>query len=251
MLIDFKRSGFFLHPLAAFNYLRGKKRAVHELMLHRAGKILLQDRFDRKLSDQVIRELRRDDFIPMNSLSGVQLPGNRPTYFFGKFLYYIVRMSRPTIMVETGVAHGVSSWTILNAMERNGAGKLCSIDLPDLDLKSYNPGNIQKTSGWAVPDALRHRWELRLGSSKELLPAWLQELGEIDVFFHDSDHSYENMLFEFSTALPHLKKKGLIVSDDVHKNAAFAEFAGAHSLTGVRFFTKGGAACLDSAISDR
>ena len=47
-------------------------------------------------------------------------------------------------MVETGVAHGVSSWTILNAMHRNGKGKLYSIDLPNKDLKSYNPENIAK-----------------------------------------------------------------------------------------------------------
>ncbi|MFM7218554.1 MAG: class I SAM-dependent methyltransferase [Bacteroidota bacterium] len=245
MLVDFKRSGFFLHPLAAFNYLRGKKRAVHELMLHRAGRILLKERFDRTLSNNVIRELRRDDFIPMNAMPGVQLPGNRPTYFFGKFLYYIVRMARPHVMVETGVAHGVSSWTILNAMERNGQGKLYSIDLPNLDLRSYNPGTIEKTSGWAVPDALRHRWELRLGSSHDLLPALMSELGEIDIFFHDSDHSYQNMMFEFGATMPHIRQAGLLISDDVHKNTSFAEFVDKHPLTGIRFFTKGGAAVVD------
>jgi predicted O-methyltransferase YrrM len=155
-------------------------------------------------------------------------------------------MARPAVMVETGVAHGVSSWTILNAMERNGTGKLYSIDLPDLDLKSYNPGTIQKTSGWAVPEALRHRWELRLGPSSELLPALMTELGHIDIFFHDSDHSYENMMFEFKATIPHIRTGGLIISDDVHKNSSFPEFVQAHPITGIRFFTKGGAAVVES-----
>jgi len=244
MLINFNRSSFLWHPLAMVRYARGDKRMLHDIMLLRAGKILLGNRYDAKKARTVLKELRAGDFIPMNSLPGKELPGNRPTYFFGKFLYFIVRMAAPEVMVETGVAHGVSSWTILNAMHRNGKGKLYSIDLPNLDLQSYNPENLQKTSGWVVPDLLRQRWELRLGSSVELLPTLMSELGAIDIFFHDSDHSYENMLFEFNAVFHGVKSGGLIISDDVHKNTSFSEFVHTHPLNGIRFFTKGGAAVL-------
>ena len=89
-------------------YARGDKRMLHDIMLLRAGKILLGNRYDAKKARTVLKELRAGDFIPMNSLPGKELPGNRPTYFFGKFLYFIVRMAAPEVMVETGVAHGVS-----------------------------------------------------------------------------------------------------------------------------------------------
>jgi predicted O-methyltransferase YrrM len=182
--------------------------------------------------------------VPMNGTAEKVLPGNRPTHFFGKFLYFIVRMAQPEVMVETGVAHGVSSWTILNAMNKNGKGRLLSIDLPDKDLKSYNPGTIQQASGWVVPDSLKGRWELRLGSSRELLPVVLQELESIDLFFHDSDHSYENMHFEFATVLPFISTDGLIISDDVHKNSSFEEFVISNRLKGICFLSKGGAASV-------
>lgn len=244
MLINFNRSSFLWHPLALVRYARGDKRMLHELMLLRAGKIVLGRKYDPKKARLIINELRAGDFIPMNTLPGKEMPGNRPTYFFGKFLYFIVRMADPEIMVETGVAHGVSSWTILNAMHRNGKGKLYSIDLPNLDLQSYNPENLHQSSGWVVPEKLRSRWELRLGSSEKLLPELLKELKAIDIFFHDSDHSYENMRFEFKAVLPTISKGGLIISDDVHKNTSFAEFVRESRLTGIRFFTKGGAAVL-------
>lgn len=242
MLKQFSPTVFLTHPFAMYRYWRGEKGPMHEVMLLRAGRMLLKDRFDAALARQILQELRSGDFIPMNAVPGKQLPGNRPTHFFGKFLYFIVRMAQPEVMVETGVAHGVSSWTILNALFKNGKGRLYSIDLPDHDLQSYNPSNIRQSSGWVVPDVLRAQWELRLGSSDKLLPALLTDLGKVDLFFHDSDHSYENMQFEFATVLPFIRHSGLIISDDVHKNRAFAEFVASNRLRGISFLSKGGAA---------
>ncbi len=225
MIIQFSRSGFLNHPLALMQFAMGQKTALHEVMLMRTGRILLGEKFDTSLAKIVLREIRENDFVPMNQLPGISLPGNKPSYLFGKFLYFIVRCAQPEIMVETGVAHGVSSWTILNALHKNGSGKLYSIDLPNQDLKSYNPMNIQQSSGWAVPDILRKRWELELGNSQTLLPGLMKNLKSIDIFFHDSDHSYENMMFEFKTVYDFIKPGGLILSDDVHKNASFSDLS--------------------------
>ncbi len=242
MIIQFSQSGFLTHPFALLQFALGNKSALHEVMLMRAGRILLGNKFEKSLAKEVLMEIREGNFVPMNKLPDVNLPGNMPTYLFGKFLYFIVRCARPEVMVETGVAHGVSSWTILNAMHKNGTGKLYSIDLPNQDLKSYNPTNIHQSSGWAVPDILRQRWELRLGPSQELLPLLIKELKTIDVFFHDSDHSYENMTFEFETIFGALRQGGLILSDDVHKNAAFSDLVSKKGIKGLQFYTKGGAA---------
>lgn len=242
MMIQYNRSTFLHHPIALARFAFGDKQPLHEVMLLHSAKKLLGSRFDEKIARQALQEIRSWEFVPMNQLPDVQLPGNRPTYLFGKFLYFIVRCAQPEVMVETGVAHGVSSWTILNALHRNGKGKLYSIDLPNQDLRSYNPENIRQGSGWVVPDLLRQRWELRLGPSQELLPKLIAELGSIDIFFHDSDHSYENMLFEFRAVYQAVKKNGLILSDDVHKNTSFTEFVAEKGILGIQFATKGGAA---------
>jgi len=65
-----------------------------------------------------------------------------------------------------------------------------------------------------------------LGDSRDLLPRLLKDLdGSVDVFFHDSDHSYTHMMWEFSTVSPFLSQGGLLVSDDVAGNTAFWDFA--------------------------
>ena len=45
-----------------------------------------------------------------------------------KFLYYLCRILKPKNVIETGVAYGISSSYILQALEANKFGKLYSID---------------------------------------------------------------------------------------------------------------------------
>lgn len=148
-------------------------------------------------------------------------------------LYVIVRALQPEIVVETGGTPGKSSAFILRAMDRNGAGKLYTIDLPPPASKSsrlqadeyvhaVRPAGAE--SGWIIPDALRARHRLLLGPSREQLPPLLSDLSKIDIFLHDSDHSYENMIWEFETALKAMPKSGLLLSDDVLDNSSFFDF---------------------------
>src|SRR3954465_14183463 len=46
----------------------------------------------------------------------------------GKFLYGITRALRPEIVIETGVAAGISSCFLIAALIENGSGRLYSID---------------------------------------------------------------------------------------------------------------------------
>lgn len=137
-------------------------------------------------------------------------------------LYVIVRILRPNIVVETGVANGVSSAYILRAMEDNGVGKLISIDLPYPGVGSILPEG--KQTGWLVPDDLRHRWTLILERSLDVLPGILKELGNIDVFLHDSDHSYNYMKAEMELAWPYVVEDGVLMADDAWQNSAFRDF---------------------------
>lgn len=130
-----------------------------------------------------------------------------------------VRALRPRVMVETGVAHGHTSAAALEAMAEVGNGRLVSIDLPGI----RHDGVPDDRIGSAVPPAVRDRWELRLGPSRRLLEPLLRELGEIEVFLHDSDHTYAAQLWEYRTAWPFIRPGGLLISDDI-QNTAFLEF---------------------------
>jgi predicted O-methyltransferase YrrM len=143
-------------------------------------------------------------------------------------LYAIVRAAKPRVMIETGVASGLSSAHTLRALDRNGLGALHSIDLPNVQEGSILPEG--RTSGWIVPDSLRGRWKLQLGDSRVLLPELLGSLDRVDVFLHDSDHSYEGMMFEFEQAYPKLAPGGLLLSDDTHLHPAWDDFCAKHGL---------------------
>jgi predicted O-methyltransferase YrrM len=148
-----------------------------------------------------------------------------------EFLYMAVRLARPEIMVETGVFDGVSSAVILQAMSDNGGGKLISVDLPANETIAGSTNNMIDTTlppnvkpGWAVPDYLRKQYHLMLGDSRELLPRIFDQYPKIDIFFHDSLHTFEHMYFEYTTAWPHLVPGALLLSDDIFWSTAFHKF---------------------------
>jgi predicted O-methyltransferase YrrM len=131
--------------------------------------------------------------------------------------------SRPSDAVETGVARGITSRCILEAMGRNACGRLWSIDLPPL----VEP-ELRRETGAAVPDDRRDRWRYLEGSSRKRLPALIGVLGEFDLFVHDSMHTTRNVAFELACAWPALRPGGIAIVDDVEQNAALASFAAAH-----------------------
>ncbi len=110
--------------------------------------------------------------------------------------YLVCRMTKPRVVVETGVAYGVSSAFMLRAMAENGYGALYSIDL------APPTRGVRRFRGIAVPDELRGRWTLHSGSSRRLLRPLSHGIGPIDIFLHDSLHTPRNMRREFAEVWP-------------------------------------------------
>ena len=131
--------------------------------------------------------------------------------------YAACRVLRPNTVIETGVAHGVTSAFLLQALEWNEMGTLISIDLPPLG------SHGDQLVGMAIPPRLRSRWRLHRSPSKRVLRGLLDEVGVIDLFVHDSLHTYRNMKWEFETIWPYLREGGMVIADDVQDNAAFLE----------------------------
>jgi len=133
--------------------------------------------------------------------------------------YCLVRKNKPKIIVETGTSMGWSSFMLLSAISRNKIGHLYSFDLNDSEnVKSY--GGV----GYLVSDILKKNWTLTIGDTKQKLEPVLKKLNQIDMFIHDSEHSYETMMYEYSTAWKYLKKDGILGSDDINHSKAFDEF---------------------------
>ena len=165
-------------------------------------------------------ELAREPLVEhlTRARAGLPFMGEIPQ---AALLYVFVRALRPKVFVETGVAAGFSSSFLLAAMRANRSGRLHSIDIGDV------PGKTKETHygvGWLVPPYLREGWDLRIGRSQELLVPLMNDVGPADVFLHDSLHSYDQMLFEFRSAWPHIRAGGFLLAHDVHISSAWAEF---------------------------
>jgi Methyltransferase domain len=133
-------------------------------------------------------------------------------------IWCFTRHLRPRTVVETGVAHGVTSRFILEALEKNGSGHLWSIDRQPLD------PTLRDQIGIAVGGRLPERWSYISGSSRRRLPALLSKLGEVDLFIHDSLHSERNVRFEIDRAWCALRPGGAIIVDDIDVNWGFYSF---------------------------
>lgn len=140
----------------------------------------------------------------------------------GPELYVILRSIRPKTVIETGVGIGLSSAYILEALNRNQGGRLVSVDLPNADKSWKLPPDTEP--GFLVPESVRGRWQLRLGNVRELLPMIIKDLGVVDLFLHDSEHTYETMMFEYQLAFSVLSQAGVIISDDAMWNTAWLDF---------------------------
>lgn len=171
-----------------------------------------------------VKELKKDIFLTYirDCVEESQGYGGCMIGDLGILLYLLVRIISPEYVVETGVANGFSSSFILKALNDNQKGKLYSIDLHLREGVSVPPG---KKIGWVIPNELRCRWVLKLGQSHKVLPTLLEQLGEIDIFLHDSRHLYKTMTTEYKIAWPYLKLGGLLLSDDIRDNDAFLDFS--------------------------
>jgi predicted O-methyltransferase YrrM len=142
---------------------------------------------------------------------------------FVRAIWTLIRHLRPNIVIETGVAHGMTSRFILEALDRNAAGNLWSIDLPPV-----NPDTRKEVAVAVDKDSLRNRWSYVAGTSRRRLPALLSQLRRVDLFIHDSLHTARNVSFEMDLAWRYLSPGGAIVVDDIDINPAFKNFAERH-----------------------
>lgn len=145
-------------------------------------------------------------------------------------LYCLVRLAKPETVVETGVKWGESSFFILEALQANGTGELYSFDA-GLEVASqlYPIPAVAREVGFLVNDQLSGRWNLIIGDSLEEMELLLPEVSSVDLFYHDSLHTYDHMLSEFELVLDFMADGGLLMSEDIHHNDAWGDFLAANA----------------------
>ena len=131
--------------------------------------------------------------------------------------------TRPEVVIETGVAHGVSSRIVLEALKENDLGHLWSIDLPF----PFDP-RLHVETGVAVSDACRPRWSYVEGSSRQRLPSLVAEVGHVEMFIHDSLHTARNTLFEMEHVASAMPAGAVMLVDDIDSHEGFMTFARRH-----------------------
>jgi len=219
----------FKHPLLFLEYLRYGSRQAARLQVRRVVEALgytLQD-IDKYYSDLESSEFLEHVLKAASPFTGVGSAGAD--------FYVLMRVVKPETVIETGVFSGVSSSLILKGLEDNLTGRLYSIDYPideseyaaalKAGLETAYPLPKGKEPGFAIPEKLKGRWVFKKGKSKEILSNLLQQLSKVDIFLHDSQHTYETMMFEYGTVWDYLPAGGLLLSHDIDINNAFWDFA--------------------------
>lgn len=169
----------------------------------------------------LIDELRRDDDLRKFIKEGLELakyPKDIKVDFSRRIGWYvIVRLTKPKLVVETGVDHGVGACVLAAALKRNS--------------EEGNPGryigtDINPHAGKLFRDPLSKFGEILYGDSIESL---FQIEDEIDLFINDSDHSEEYEYEEYKAVETKLSSNAILLGDNSHvtdKLAMFAEDTG-------------------------
>lgn len=203
------------------------------MLLARLGRPLnhrLED-YQRELLDNVpLRETYftavRRGWIPKHFSTWEERFGDLYRWGLAIAWYYaLIRELTPERVIETGTAAGVTASLMLAALERNGKGELISIDLPAKRGENTMDWSLPEgqSPGFLIPEQYRHRWQLRIGDAKDILVPALRER-PCDLFFHDSLHTYEHMMWEYITAFVHMRDDSIIMSDDTFWNRAWWDF---------------------------
>ena len=132
-------------------------------------------------------------------------------------LYSLIKANNSKLIIETGVANGITTNAIMKALEESGAnGELNSFDVLPETRNAYSGGG---------------NWKFHLLKGKNIhkqIKSVVSTLPKVDVWVHDSNHGYRWQKFEYLLALSVLSKNGILISDDIDASSAWGELAKTH-----------------------
>jgi predicted O-methyltransferase YrrM len=125
-------------------------------------------------------------------------------------LFSYIRVNKPQIVLETEVANGITTRVMMSALSEYG-GHLHSFDILS-EASSVYQGN--------------GNWHFHLLSTRDAakeINLVVEDIPEIDMWVHDSNHGSTWQEFEYRLAISKLSKSGILVSDDIDASPAWAK----------------------------
>jgi hypothetical protein len=122
--------------------------------------------------------------------------------------YALVRATQPDHVVETGTQLGLGSCAIAAALLQNGHGRLTTID-------------TDPEAGYLIEEPWASVVDRRIADSVQVL----EELRDVDMFLHDSLHTYEHETRELTAVQPNLSAAAIVLSDNAHDSSALSDWA--------------------------
>jgi predicted O-methyltransferase YrrM len=127
--------------------------------------------------------------------------------------YALIRVTKPRVVVETGVDRGLGTAVIAAALKRN--------------TEEGFPGTVFATDimpdcGHLLTEPYKSFCRVLLGDSVETLKQFKEP---VDIFLHDSNHHPEYEWAEFLAIEPRLHPTSLVLSDNSQQTSKLREFA--------------------------
>ncbi len=128
----------------------------------------------------------------------------------GALLQKVIKAVRPKVGVEVGLAFGISTLYILEALKETGGEKLIGMDPAQHDNHWRGGGlhNIRQAGYESL-------YEFHENTSQQVLPALVGEGQQIDFAFIDGWHTFDHTLIDFFYIDQMLNVGGIVVFDDV------------------------------------
>lgn len=168
----------------------------------------------------VIEEIYGSGFVKDAQGNEHQHDTSSVTFQGGALLYNVIREKKPARTLEVGMAYGLSSLFICQALADNGGGQHTAIDpYQAQSYKSIGLLNIERAN-------LKNILRFYEAPSAEILPQLVSQKECFDFAFIDGSHLFDNAFVDFFFIDKLIQEGGHIAIDDiwmpsVRKVAAF------------------------------
>ncbi len=140
--------------------------------------------------------------------------GAAVTFETGQFLYGLVRLIRPGLVVELGTHRGVSTLWLARGLQDGGRGRLLSFDL----FERTEPGEARRA---LLALGLADRVEIhRAASSIGAVEIVRRRGASVDLLFVDADHRVEATAADVQSFWPSLAAGGHVLLHDICPRAS-------------------------------
>lgn len=196
----------FLYPLDPMNLndLTASVAAIFDRDVEKVREIVEEILADRQLSTHLSEGLG----FEVGTKSALSIIGRRVVW------YAVVRLTKPSLVVETGIHRGVGACVISLGLLRNGAEGFPG---------SYIGTEINPEYGALYSEPYCSAGAIVYGDSIETLES-LKET--IDLFINDSDHSSDYELREYQAIAGKLSPHAVVLGDNSHASPSLRDWSG-------------------------